>query len=330
MKALIKILYLILAIIVLFLLAGIFLPKKSHVESSVIINASPDIVFDQINTLKNWAKWSPWQNADSTMKLIYFGPVSGVGASYSWTSEHSSSGTLSITECDANKYIQTEIDYGTRGKAISPWHFKEENNGIKVTWAIDNQRMGYFERYFIILFKKNMLNTFSQGLIKLKEVSEALRLDHISEVQEVQLVERHALIITDSALLQNSGAKMKEMFVKLMSYSEKRNLQTAGVPFTIYYKWGNEGFTTFACGIPITEKTWTTTGYSYIEMPEGKAIMVTHWGNYNSPKPYEALDNYIKNNGIQIAGPPWEEYITDPKTELDTSKWETRIYYPVK
>jgi effector-binding domain-containing protein len=65
-------------------------------------------------------------------------------------------------------------------------------------------------------------------------------------------------------------------------------------------------------------------------MPEGKAIMVTHWGNYNSTKPYEALDNYIKNNGLQMDGPPWEEYTTDPKTEADTSKWETRVYYPVK
>jgi effector-binding domain-containing protein/ribosome-associated toxin RatA of RatAB toxin-antitoxin module len=330
MKALLKILYLLLLIILFFLLAGIFLPKRSHVEASVYINASPDIVFDQVNTLKNWEKWSPWQNADSTMKLTYFGSPSGVGASYSWISEHSSSGKMSITESTPDKYIQTELDYGTRGKARAPWQFWEKNNGTKVTWALDNQNMGYFERYFIVLFKKNMMNTFSQGLLKLKEVSESIRLDHISDVQEVQLVQRHALIITDSALLQNSGAKMKDMFGRLMNYAQKRNLQTSGVPFTIYYKWGNEGFTTFACGIPISEKTWGSGGYSYIEMPEEKAIMVTHWGNYNSSKPYEALDNYIKNNGIQISGPPWEEYITDPKTEPDTSKWETRIYYPVK
>ena len=330
MKALIKILYFFLAIFVIILLIGLFLPRKSHVESNTYINASPEIVFDQINILKNWEKWSPWQAADSTMKLTYYGPLSGVGAAYSWTSKHSSSGNMSITESEPYKSIQTELDFGARGKANAPWHFEKADKGTKVTWAFDNQKMGYFERYFIVLFKKTMINTFNQGLAKLKDVSEDLRLDNISEVKEVQLVQRHSFVITDSAIMQKLSIKMDEMFGKLMIFTGKRNIQPAGVPFTIYYKWSNDGFTTFACGIPIAEKTYGLREINYLEMPEGKAIMVTHWGNYKSSKPYEALDNYLKNNGLQMDGPPWEEYITDPKTEADTSKWETRVYYPVK
>ena len=38
---------------------------------------------------------------------------------------------------------------------------------------------------------------------------------------------------------------------------------------------------------------------------------------------------YLKENNTQAAGAPWEEYVTDPKTEPDTAKWLTRIYFPV-
>lgn len=330
MKALLKILYLLLILLVFALLIGIFLPKKSHVESSILINASPDIVFDQVNTLKNWEKWAPWQTTDNTMKITYIGPSSGVGSSYSWTSKHSTSGTLTITDSRPFLSILTELNFGTRGMAYSPWSFEDQNGKTMVIWAFDNREMGYFERYFTLLFKKSMLNTFSQGLSKLKEVSEALRLDHISNVQEIQLVQRQTIILKDSALLQNLGPKMKEMFGKLSAYAEKRSIQTDGFPFTIYYRWSNEGFTSFACGIPITEKISSQNGYLYNEMPEGKAIMVIHWGNYNSSKPYAALENYLKNHNLQLAGAPWEEYITNAIAEPDTAKWETKVYYPVE
>jgi effector-binding domain-containing protein len=330
MKALLKILYFFLALFVLMLLVGIFLPIKSHIESSILINASPELIFGQVNTLKNWEKWSPWQAADPSLKLTYRGPVSGVGAAYSWTSDHSGAGIMSITECIPYSYLQIELDFGERGNAKVPWHFEQKVKSTKVTWAFDNEKMSYFERYFMILFMKNMMNHFNIGLTKLKEVSEKLRLDRVSDVKEIELVKRHALVITDSAYTQDIGIKMGRLYEKLMNYMEKRTLQPTGAPFAVYYKWSNDGFNTFACGIPVAEKTWGWKEYAYMEIPEGKAVTVTHWGKYNSMKPYEALDNYIKNNGLKLAGPPWEEYITDPKTETDTSKWETNIYYPIE
>jgi effector-binding domain-containing protein len=330
MKALLKILYFFLVLIVLFLLVGIILPKKSHVESSTLINASPEIIFGQVNSLKNWEIWSPWQAADPSFKLTYRGPVSGVGAAYSWTSDHSGAGIMSITESIPYSYLQIEVDFGERGSAKVPWHFEQLAESTKVTWAFDNEKMSYFERYFMILFKKNMMNTFSNGLAKLKEVCEELRLNRVSDVKEIELVKRHALIITDSAYLQDIGIMMDRIYEKLMNYLEKRKLQQTGPPFTVYYKLTKDGFSTFACGIPIAEKTWGWKEYAYMEMPQCKAVTVTHWGKYNSMKPYETLDNYIKNNGLKLAGPPWEEYINDPKTETDTSKWETNVYYPIE
>lgn len=57
MKTLKRILIGILAIIVLLVIVAFFLPSKAYVERSIVINAVPRIVFDQVNTLKNWEKW---------------------------------------------------------------------------------------------------------------------------------------------------------------------------------------------------------------------------------------------------------------------------------
>ena len=32
------------------------------------------MVYDQVNTLKNWENWSPWHKIDKGMKLTYSGP----------------------------------------------------------------------------------------------------------------------------------------------------------------------------------------------------------------------------------------------------------------
>src|ERR1051325_293703 len=98
MKILKKIGIAILSLIVLLVVISFFLPGNMNVERSVVINAPAPVVFDQVNTLKNWEQWSPWQMMDSTMKITYSGPASGKGAGYSWTSKDMGVGTMTLTE----------------------------------------------------------------------------------------------------------------------------------------------------------------------------------------------------------------------------------------
>jgi effector-binding domain-containing protein len=43
--------------------------------------------------------------------------------------------------------------------------------------------------------------------------------------------------------------------------------------------------------------------------------------------PHNAIESYIKENDLEVLGPALEEYVTDPGSEPDTSKWETHIFY---
>lgn len=59
--------------------------------------------------------------------------------------------------------------------------------------------------------------------------------------------------------------------------------------------------------------------------------MASHFGHFNSVKTtYNALQKYITENKIEMNGDPWEMYITNPFKEPDQSKWETKVYFPIK
>ncbi len=330
MKLLLKILYFLLILIILVLLAGIFLPKEGHIESSISIKASPEIVFEQINTLKNWEKWSPWFDADSTMIPVFNDIPSGDGASFSWESAGSGEGMITISESIPLSRIQTVIDFGIQGKSSTSFTLKEEQEETMLTWTFQNIDMGYFERYFMILFKKNILTTLNTGLLNIKKICQELRVDRISEVKLVDIATQPAMGIIDSSAINEMGARMAQTYSKLSIYFERRGIQPTGPAFTIYYNWNPKGLTRFACCMPISERTWGWKEYSYIELTQGRAVTLTHWGKYGTSTPYEALDNYITENNLRKGNIMWEVSKNDPSAEPDTSKWEVQLFYQVE
>lgn len=330
MKSLLKILYFFLVLIILFLLSGVFLPKKTNITTSVVIDASPEIIFDEINNLKNWDNWIPWHLSDTTIVIQYGEQVSGVGAVYNWISENSGSGKICIIESNSPVKVVSDMDFGKQGLAKSTWTLSEQDNKTLVKWDFENNRLRYFERYFTVFFKKNMIKTFNTGLKKLKETSEELKYDRISVVKEVAVSQFYAISISDSSSVQEIGEKTSVLFAKLRTYLDSRKISPVNKPLTLYKHWENEGMKTFSCAIPVAEKTWSWQEYQFIQVDSCQAVTVTHWGRYGSDKPYKALTQYINDNNLIINGSPWEIYVSDPLTESDTSKWQTDIYFPVR
>ena len=42
-----------------------------------------------------------------------------------------------------------------------------------------------------------------------------------------------------------------------------------------------------------------------------------------------AAGNWIEQNGLRPAGPPWEDYLTDPAEHPDPKDWKTDVCWPV-
>jgi effector-binding domain-containing protein len=62
----------------------------------------------------------------------------------------------------------------------------------------------------------------------------------------------------------------------------------------------------------------------------GQALQIDYYGPYDGVGPaHYALEDYSNENGVNLEGFAMEVYVTDPMEEADTSKWLTRIIYPI-
>ncbi|QHJ08334.1 SRPBCC family protein [Hymenobacter busanensis] len=155
---------------------GFLLPRQVHVERSLTMQAPPEAVYEQINTLRNWEGWSPWHKIDPQMKLSYAGPASGVGASYSWLSNHSQvgNGTLRIKQAVPNQRIDTEMDFDGQGLGYSTYFFVPEGQATKVTWTMDSDMgLNPAARYMGLFMDGLVGDDFERGLHNLQQVVES-------------------------------------------------------------------------------------------------------------------------------------------------------------
>jgi len=152
---------------------GSFLSKDFRVERSIDIDGPPEVVFDEVNSLRKWNAWSPWIARDATIENTYSGPEAGVGASVSWTSEKSGSGSQTITLSERPSRIETQLDFGEMGQPTADWAFEASGPGTKVTWGLTGKATGALGGYFASMMDGMLGPDYEDGLRRLKEVVES-------------------------------------------------------------------------------------------------------------------------------------------------------------
>jgi len=155
---------------------------KTHLERSIVVNASPASVFKYVNNFKNFNTWSPWHSIDPNTAYTFEGPEEGVGAKMFWKSEHEEvgEGEQWIVESEENKRVKSGMKFG----GFEGEYFAEvvlepaDNNSTKVTWhyygdVSKASAFGAAAGKFFGMFMDGMLGPqYEKGLSSLKEVVE--------------------------------------------------------------------------------------------------------------------------------------------------------------
>lgn len=175
------------AVLILIFVVGLFLPSEAHVERSTTIDAPPDVVYSQISDFTTWPAWSAWFDNDPTMEATFSEKSSGIGASYSWSSENSGAGEMTIMEADPPNSMKTLIDFGEMGISNGSWKLVPAGeNSTKVTWGFDSELSGILDRYMGLAMDSFLGPDFEQGLAKLKTLAEEVYAEKIKEEQAAQ------------------------------------------------------------------------------------------------------------------------------------------------
>ena len=123
---------------------------------------------------------------------------------------------------------------------------------------------------------------------------------------------------------------MGPLFGELFGYVQQSGQAPAGMPFAIYHGMDGDNVD-LECGMPVAAPMAGTDRIRAGELPGGTAATVTHTGPYDQlGQTWTALTAWMKSQGLEPAGAPWEVYVTDPGAEPDPSKWRTDIFFPVR
>jgi uncharacterized protein YndB with AHSA1/START domain len=153
-------------------------PDTYHVERSQKINASADLVFAQLDDLKSWAAWSPWDKLDPSMKKTYQGPAKGVGSSYSWEGNKKvGKGKMTITEVTPPTAISYRLEFVEPFAAVSTTGFTvkpEIDKTVTTTWSMNGHNNLIGKGFALFMDMDKMVgDDFEKGLANLKTIAES-------------------------------------------------------------------------------------------------------------------------------------------------------------
>lgn len=127
---------------------------------------------------------------------------------------------------------------------------------------------------------------------------------------------RPALVIRGRVPIENAGEAIGGRLRAVSSYLEKAGLQPAGAPFTRTHGFA-DGVLEFEAGFPLAAAAPSSGELVATELPEAQVATTVHVGDQaTSEDGYNALHAWMRENGRQPAGAPWEVYLAEDKTEI--------------
>jgi hypothetical protein len=152
-------------------------PAEFRVARSTTMAAPPQVVFAQVDDLRKWEGWNPWQKVDPAMKLNFTGPPAGPGASYSWVgNKEVGEGRLTIVESRPNDLVRIKLEFMKPFTAtnMATFTFMPQGNQTAVTWSMEGRNNFFAKALHLVMNMDRMVGgEFEKGLADMKRIAEA-------------------------------------------------------------------------------------------------------------------------------------------------------------
>lgn len=179
MKALKRIGFAILLLLVAVLTLAVFVPKDCEVQRQITINRPASEVFEYVKYLKNQDKFSAWSNLDPVMKRAYYGQDGEIGFVSTCKSKRPDLGKREhkIVAIEDGKRIDYEWNLTKPFKSTYRAYLITEPIGpseTRVTWGFSGD-MGYPGnlRLLALDVEDAVGSDFESSLGKLKRIMES-------------------------------------------------------------------------------------------------------------------------------------------------------------
>ena len=343
MRALKTILIIVLAVVGLYLLFCLIADKKAHAEKSIVINASPEVVYEEARFLKNMNDYGVWYKRDTAAKYEMTGTDGTVGAKQTWDGKVNKQGSFTITGLDPNKSMTSDLAFGDFMVSQVVMSFEPKDGGTNVNWTLDGE-VPFMGRGMMMLMSMGDQtgNDFEAGLENLKAICEGKQAAAKAEQEEmlkafnITTADRPATLYVGTRALVK-WADMHGFFAKNLPAAftalGKAQVVPAGPPVGVYFTWDTlKKETDMLAGVAIAaDAKGKVQGMTEYETPASKACQTVYTGPYSGMgKAHDAMAVKMKMDHVAMNQNVIEEYVSDPGKEADSTKWVTNIIYLVK
>ena len=331
-----RLLYGIVALIVVLVVIGLVLPSTGRVAVSSKIDAPAATIYAQLNDFRRFALWAPLLELDPNVRILYSGSRSGPGSTMTWNGAIAGSGTQTIVNSVPFERVDIVLNRGEPGEAISRFGLAEDDGVTTVSWSFETDYgLNIVGRYFAPLFGRVVARDYQAGLEKLKQLSESLPGTDFSDLQ----IERIVIEAVEIAYQQTTSAAdagsmadaMGKAYFDIVTFIDQQGLEDAGAPLSILRTFSGAELV-FDAAIPVRGTSASTPrdtpkvklGFTY----EGPVIRVRHTGSYRAlTQTHRKIAAYIAAHGLQRNGPAWESYVSDPGSVAE-DELITLVFYP--
>jgi effector-binding domain-containing protein len=144
-----------------------------------------------------------------------------------------------------------------------------------------------------------------------------------------ELTAQPTVVVRATANFHTLPHTIRDGFTALDGYLKSVNEQPAG-PWYVAYHNNDMDHMDVEVGIPVSRELPGTDGIAAGVLPAGRAAATMHRGPYHDgAHAWSALEHWIADQGLQVAGPSYERYLNDPDHTTPDALL-TRMEIPVR
>lgn len=282
----------------------IFIPTTLKVSTEVPANANQFAVFRMISSEQNWKNWFP--SSSGEFQFAFGTP--------SYNSQEV------MIKTDPSKPM-----IGSQMQVVSI-----DADSVSIGWEC-SWNIGYnpWVRYTEYKKATKLLNTMNQVLDSLKLFVEKKSNIYGYEIREAKVKDTVLMATKFETIGYPDVATIYKNINTIRSYIAKNGAKETNYPMLHFSDMGNNTIETMI-GIP-TNKILPDTKTIFLKrlilgnILEGEV----KGGPFTTKQALKQAEVYIRDYKKTPPAIPFEMLVTDRSAESDTSKWITRIYYPI-
>lgn len=287
----------------------IFIPSKPVISSTVILDASNDAVFRVLLSDDHWQKWWPGEKKDG--QLIF--------SDNRFTIEKQMFQAIGID-------INTKSDQYNSSMILLPL----KNDSTEVEWKLTTQSpMNPITRISSYIKCKNLQSDLKQLLSSFKNYVENSANVYGFPIHVGNVQDSIILVTVDSISGYPSTETIYSRIHRLKEYAAKMGAKETNLPMC--HIDSVDGANRLMVGLPINRDISTRGTEMMIKRLVLGYILISEvtGGPYIISRHLRQMEQYMFDYKRRSPALPYQSLITNRLQEPDTSKWKTRISYPV-